>query len=532
FSRLLEKAHQFVASFDRPNIRYTIAESGKVGAREQLWRFIETEHPKDAGIVYCLSRKQTEETAAWLNKKGRNALAYHAGLPADVRAKTQSRFLAEDGMIVVATIAFGMGIDKPDVRFVAHLSLPKSIEAYYQETGRAGRDGGASNAWMVYGFQDLIQQRQWIDRSDGPEAFQRVQRQKLDALIGLCEAATCRRQILLAYFGETGSEPCGNCDNCLQTPETVDGTVLAQKALSAIFRTEERFGVTYLLNVLAGKSDARIVQNRHDQLSVFGIGADVDPQEWRGVFRQLLSRGYIEQDAEGHQTLQLTPSARPLLRGEETFMIRRGRPAGNGSRAARAQRRNKASADTVPAEHRALFDALRAVRTDLAREASVPPYVICHDRTLAELAEKQPTTRDGLADIIGLGKTKIQRYGDALIAAVTAFVGQGGQSSGGVAAGGIDDTRAALQAGQSVDAIAERRGVDVDAVYGDCAELIEKGALTVDQIADLEPADLDAIHAVFEQCGTLESGDVAKAHGALEKRVPAGLLKCVLAELV
>ena len=331
----LEAARRFVASFDRPNIRYTIAEMGSTSARERLWQFIDSEHPKDAGIVYCLSRKSVEETAAWLAGKGRMALAYHAGLEPHIRRAAQEKFLKDDGVIIVATIAFGMGIDKPDVRFVAHLNLPKSIEAYYQETGRAGRDGEPANAWLAYGLQDVIQLRQWIAQSEGAEAFKQVQRQKLDALIGLCEMPGCRRQALLAYFGEARPEPCGNCDNCLKPPATSDGTVLAQKALSAVYRTGQRYGVGYLVDVLQGKADEREIRNGHDRLAVFGIGKDTDAAAWRALFRQLVAAGYLTGDQEGYGTLVLTDKARPLLRGEERFLMRIAPRPEKGSRGKR-----------------------------------------------------------------------------------------------------------------------------------------------------------------------------------------------------
>ena len=319
----LETARRFIASFDRPNIRYTISTMGSMGARERLWRFIEAEHPEDAGIVYCLSRKSVDETAAWLSGKGRTALAYHAGLEAHVRRGVLEKFRKDNGVIVVATIAFGMGIDKPDVRFVAHLNLPKSIEAYYQETGRAGRDGLPANAWLAYGLQDLMQLRQWIAQSDGSDAYKQAQRQKLGALIGLCELPSCRRQSLLAYFGERQAEPCGNCDNCISPPETIDGTVLAQKALSAVYRTGQRFGATYLIDVLMGRSNDRVVRAGHDKLPVFGIGKDTDETAWKGVFRQLAAAGHLAGDDDGYGTLALTAAARPLLRGEERYSCAR-----------------------------------------------------------------------------------------------------------------------------------------------------------------------------------------------------------------
>ncbi len=415
----LENAGHFIASFDRPNIRYRITEASSKQAREQLWRFISTEHPTDAGIVYCLSRRSVEETAAWLTSQGRPALAYHAGLPADVRRVHQERFLAEDGLIVVATIAFGMGIDKPDVRFVAHLNLPKSLESYYQETGRAGRDGEPANAWLAYSVQDIAQQWQWIAQSEGSEAFQRTQRQKLDSLIALCEMATCRRQALLAYFDETDTPPCGNCDNCLAPPALVDGTVAAQKALSAVFRTGERFGVTYLSDVLLGKKDARITRNGHDRLSVFGIGSELDAGGWRGLFRQLIACGCLFMDDEGHGTLGLTDKARPILKGEQQFLIRR-LPQDVDSRV----RRKRAKGHEIAPANEALFLELKALRLRLSNEAHVPPFVICHDRTLAEIAEKRPATLDDLSLITGLGVAKIKRYGKALLEVVAGPAGK------------------------------------------------------------------------------------------------------------
>ena len=380
----LEDAHAFVASFDRPNIRYTISEMGSMSARERLWQFISSEHPADAGIVYCLSRKSVEETAAWLASKGRTAYMYHAGLEPHIRAAAQAKFQNEDGVIIVATIAFGMGIDKPDVRFVAHLNLPKSIEAYYQETGRAGRDGEAANAWMAYGIQDVVQQRQWIAQSEGSELFKKVQRQKLDALIGLCEMPGCRRQALLAYFGEPLTEPCGNCDNCLNPPATEDGTLAAQKALSAVYRTGQRFGATYVADVLMGKEDERIVRNGHDQLSVFGIGKDTGPVQWKGLFRQLIAAGHLAGDDEGHGTLTLTASARPILRGEAKFLIRVTRTL------AKKTKRDGKSLAKVASGNEALFQALKALRLKLAGAARLPPYVVAQDRTLVELAEARP----------------------------------------------------------------------------------------------------------------------------------------------
>ncbi|MTD95440.1 DNA helicase RecQ [Hyphomicrobium sp. xq] len=409
----LGEARRFIASFDRPNIRYTISDAGSMGARERLWRFIETEHAEDAGIVYCLSRKSVEETAAWLSDKGRTALAYHAGLETRVRSKVLDRFRQESGVIVVATIAFGMGIDKPDVRFVAHLNLPKSIEAYYQETGRAGRDGLAANAWLAYGLQDLIQLRQWIAQSEGSEAYKQVQRQKLAALIGLCELPSCRRQSLLAYFGERRAEPCGNCDNCLNPPQTTDGTVLAQKALSAVYRTGQRFGATYLIDVLLGRANERVARSGHDKLPVFGIGKDTDEATWKGVFRQLTAAGQLTGDDDGYGMLLLTDAARPILRGEEKFLVRIA-PKETKTKAKRASK----SAAIVNDADRPLFEDLRNLRRDLAAKAKLPPYIVCSDVTLAELAIFRPTDEAALHGITGLGNSKIGRYGAALLATI------------------------------------------------------------------------------------------------------------------
>ncbi|MGZ5823222.1 MAG: DNA helicase RecQ [Hyphomicrobium sp.] len=409
----LETARRFIASFDRPNIRYTISTMGSMGGRERLWRFIEAEHPEDAGIIYCLSRKSVDETAAWLSGKGRTALAYHAGLEAHVRRGVLEKFRKDNGVIVVATIAFGMGIDKPDVRFVAHLNLPKSIEAYYQETGRAGRDGLPANAWLAYGLQDLMQLRQWIAQSDGSDAYKQAQRQKLGALIGLCELPSCRRQSLLAYFGERQAEPCGNCDNCISPPETIDGTVLAQKALSAVYRTGQRFGATYLIDVLMGRSNDRVVRAGHDKLPVFGIGKDTDETAWKGVFRQLAAAGHLAGDDDGYGTLALTAAARPLLRGEERFLVR----VAMKETRSKSKRQSKSSTAVADAD-RPLFEALRALRLRLAAEAKLPPYIICTDVTLAELAAARPADAQALHGITGLGNSKIARYGTALLATI------------------------------------------------------------------------------------------------------------------
>jgi ATP-dependent DNA helicase RecQ len=404
----LDDATIFLNSFDRPNIRYTISE-GQNG-RDRLWEFIEREHPQDAGIVYCLSRKKVESTAEWLAAKGRIALPYHAGLPDEMRRDHQQRFLREEGVIVVATIAFGMGIDKPDVRFVAHLSLPKSLEAYYQETGRAGRDGQPANAWMAYGLQDVISLRQMLQGSEGSEQFKRIANGKLDAMLGLCEQIACRRQALLAYFDEQYENACGNCDTCLDPPQTWDGTEAAQKVLSCVYRSGQRFGVNYIIDILMGKDDERIQSNQHHQISTFGIGADKTAVEWRGIFRQLIAQGFLTADVESYGVLKLTEKARPLLRGEIQLALRHQR---KGKKTKKSKVVSALSADEST-----LFDALREHRLELARERSVPPYVIFHDSTLQEMAQQRPASNNDLRGISGVGDKKLSEYGESFLAVI------------------------------------------------------------------------------------------------------------------
>jgi ATP-dependent DNA helicase RecQ len=416
----LDNARVFISSFDRPNIRYRIAVAGDGGrAREQLLRFIRAEHAGDAGIVYCLSRKRVDEIAGWLKAQGLDALPYHAGLDAGVRTANQARFLSEEGVIIVATIAFGMGIDKPNVRFVAHLNLPKSVEAYYQETGRAGRDGLPADAWMIYGLQDVITLRQMLESSESDDAHKRVERHKLDAMLGLCELTTCRRQALLKYFGEVSPNPCGNCDTCLEPPQTWDATVPAQKALSCVHRTGQRFGVNYLIDVLLGKDDERIQRFGHDRASTFGIGKDLGQHEWRGIFRQLISRGLLAVDLEGHGGLHLTDTSRPVLRGEQRLMLRREIRL-EKTRKTRTTReaRTPFSSET----DQRLWQALRERRLELARAQGVPPYVVFHDATLAEMVERRPRTLDELAHISGVGERKLAAYGETFLAVIQVHV--------------------------------------------------------------------------------------------------------------
>ena len=420
----LADAPRFVASFDRPNIRYEIVD--KQNAQTQLKTLIRERHSGDAGIVYCLSRAKVEDTAEALNKAGIAALPYHAGLDASVRARNQDRFLNEDGIVIVATIAFGMGIDKPDVRFVAHLDLPKSIEAYYQETGRAGRDGKPSSAWMAYGLSDIVQQRRMIDKSTGAEAFKRVSIGKLDALVSLAETTHCRRSRLLSYFGETPqTTKCGNCDNCLSPPTVRDGKVMAQKLLSCAYRTGQRFGAMHLIDVLIGRLTERVKQFGHDRLSVFGIGRELNEKQWRGVMRQLVAMGHLHADSEAFGALKLTESARGVLKGETEVLLRE--ETASRDRPSRSKSRRGDLAD-APAGHREavnanLLGALRAWRSELARKRGVPAYVVLHDASIDGIAAARPTTPDALRDIPGIGDKKLERYGRDLIALVQSTPG-------------------------------------------------------------------------------------------------------------
>ena len=405
----LQDARVFVSSFDRPNIRYTIVD--KIDARAQLLAFIRAEHAGEAGIVYCLSRKRVDETAQWLQAHGIAALPYHAGMESHTRAEYQARFQREDGIVMVATIAFGMGIDKPDVRFVAHIDLPKSIEGYYQETGRAGRDGLAANAWMAYGLGDVVQQRRLIEMSEGSDVFKRISNAKLDALLGLCEAAQCRRVRLLAYFGEA-SQRCGNCDTCLSPPQTWDATDAARKALSAIYRAEQRFGVMHLIEVLRGKDSERVMRWDHHRLSVFGIGQDLSELEWRNVFRQLVAMGFARVDHTAYGALKLTELARPVLRGEQSVQMRALLERKRGKAARKTM--DPASAELAPAAAERLA-RLKSWRFEEARRQSVPAYVILHDATLQSIAQCRPRDLAELADISGIGKMKLERYGEVLV---------------------------------------------------------------------------------------------------------------------
>ncbi|MBX2809403.1 MAG: DNA helicase RecQ [Cellvibrionaceae bacterium] len=401
----------FICGFDRPNIQYRIHAKNK--PKQQLLQLLQTEHLGDAGVVYCLSRKRVEDVAQWLCDQGINALAYHGAMPAAVRQRHQDSFLREEGQVMVATIAFGMGIDKPNVRFVCHLDMPKSLEAYYQETGRAGRDGEPATAVLFYGMEDVVKISQMMANSQGGEQFKRHEQQRLNAMLGLCEMTSCRRQALLRYFGEHLAQPCGNCDNCLNPPQTWDATEAAQKALSCVYRTQQRFGAGHVIDVLRGANNDKVQQFGHQRLSTYGIGKAISANEWRSIFRQLVVRGFLEVDASGYGSLRLTAASRPLLRGEQAIELRKELK----TRKAPLRQQQVDIAD----EDLGLWQALRQCRKRLADEHNVPPYVIFHDRTLKDMILRRPTSADELLNINGIGDRKLAQFGEAFLDVIAEF---------------------------------------------------------------------------------------------------------------
>ncbi|MDO3383643.1 DNA helicase RecQ [Gilvimarinus algae] len=522
----LEQAAQFVSGFDRPNIQYRIEQ--KNNARQQLLRFLHNEHPQDAGIVYCLSRRKVEETANWLVTQGFTALAYHAGLPAATRQQHQERFLREEGVIIVATIAFGMGIDKPDVRFVAHLDLPKSIESYYQETGRAGRDGNPATAWMAYGVQDVIKLKQMLSQSQGSDEHKRVEHHKLDAMLGLCEITSCRRQALLSYFGEREHAPCNNCDTCLTPPVTYEGTVVAQKALSCCYRTGQRFGVNHLIDVLLGKATDKVTQFGHDKLSTFAIGQELDVNQWRSVFRQLVSRGLMQVDVAGFGGLMLTEKCRALLKGEDTIELRRDTKVSAERKSSRTS-----AGGSLTGPDKALWESLRQLRKRLADEQAIPPYMIFHDATLMEMVSHQPVSVEALSRISGVGASKLEHYGEAFAEAIDAHVQSLSEYQGSAenVRATEHETFALFKAGMSVEAIARQRDLTDTTVYTHLAGLIEQGQLDVAEVVELPEQELDAIIDVMLAHDD-EPFKLKPVFDALDGAYNYGVLRCVRAVLV
>jgi len=513
----LHDAQLFINSFDRPNINYIISEGQN--ARDRLWSFLEQEHPDDAGIVYCLSRKKVETTAAWLVRQGRKALPYHAGLSSEMRQEHQRCFLREEGIIIVATIAFGMGIDKPDVRFVAHLSLPKSIEAYYQETGRAGRDGAPANAWMSYGLQDVISLRQMAQSSDASEQFKRILHNKLEAMLALCEQRHCRRQSILAYFDETLKQPCGHCDTCINPPEKWDATEVARKALSCVHRTGQRFGVNYVIDVLLGKDNARIKQFEHDTISTYGIGKELSEQDWRSVFRQLIALGYINTDIEGHGAIKLIEKSRPLLRGEIELILRKPQQD------IAAAKKTKCSSSLRSVDE-VLFELLREHRLALAQEQGVPPYIIFHDSTLEEMATTRPENLEAMRYIAGVGEQKLDKFGQSFLAVIQSSPLPDMLKNN--LSDTINETLSLLDDGRGIDAIAERRGIKVSTVYSHLAEAIEAGLLDAREVLQLTSDQYKEIVVALEMADD-EEGRLKPVFDALDGNYDYGILRCVQA---
>ena len=516
----LDKASEYISSFDRPNICYRITEA-QSNARSALLRFIQNEHENDSGIIYCLSRKKVETIALWLTEKGFTALPYHAGLSNVIREKNQQRFLNEDAVIIVATIAFGMGIDKPDVRFVAHLNLPKSMEAYYQETGRAGRDGQPANAWMAYGLQDVITLKQMMATSTAEEQYKRIEHHKLETMLGFTEITSCRRQALLDYFGEKLNQPCGNCDNCLTPVETWDATVAAQKALSCVHRTGQRFGVNYLIDVITGKDNDRIKQFGHNNLSVFGIGKEYDAMQWRSIFRQLISRNLLTVDLEGHGSLRLTEQCRTVLRGEQTLLLRKE------SKRAKSSRKGRKSYNTDKISNKLLWEVLRDCRKKLAEENDVPPFVIFHDATLAEMMERQPSNKEQFLRLNGVGESKLEKYADAFLKVINTHIDTEKQD----ATDTVSESLLLFRSGLDINAVASQRNLKTSTVYSHLADCIEQGEIKLSEVIDLNEQEINIIH---EALLNLDDGNkkLKPVFDALDGMYDYNTLRCVQAAVL
>jgi ATP-dependent DNA helicase RecQ len=524
----LGEARIFVAGFDRPNIRYRVTE--KAGTRRQLFDFLnEKGRRSQAGIIYCGSRKKVEETSEWLNQSGLKTLPYHAGMDQATRRNNQQRFLREDSIIMVATIAFGMGIDKPDVRFVAHLDMPQSLESYYQETGRAGRDGEPAEAWMSYSLGDVMHLYQRIDQSEAGEIQKRVMHQKLEAMIGYSETVQCRRTVLLEYFGEK-MHSCGNCDTCLDPPETWDGTIAVQKLLSAALRTGQRFGTAYVMDVLLGKTTERIAQNGHDRLPTFGVGRDLPEKVWRGIMRQVVAGGLLRANAARYGALEVTDKARPVLRGEVRVPLRRPKQK---TRRARHDRQHEPSISQEPLNDN-MFTALRELRKDLAAEQNVPAYVIFHDSTLREIAQRQPRNLEALSDISGIGGRKLSRYGEAVLKAVQEHASATQPARTAATRPTFEEKMSTARTSiamfrqiRSVDQVAAARKLKASTVYTHLAEAIGEGILSLGDVIDLTDAEYAEIESAFETCAETAPGKLSPIFEKLGGKYTYDILKCI-----
>lgn len=519
----LQEAETFISSFDRPNIRYRI--EAKNNPRTQLLQFIHSEYPKASGIVYCMSRKKTEDTAQFLSQKDIVALPYHAGMPAAQRSANMNRFITEENVVMVATIAFGMGIDKPDVRFVAHLDMPKSIESYYQETGRAGRDGLPSTAWMVYGLQDAITFQQMLNDSQASQDVVQIERHKLTAILGLCEATDCRRQTLLRYFGEDLQTACGNCDTCSSPPLTWDATDAVRKALSAVYRTGQRFGTNYLITVLRGEADERVRRFGHDKLSVYGIGVEHDANTWRSIFRQIIARSFLTTDMNSKGGLRLTEAARPVLKGQVDVSFRvEEKPATRKKSSATKQR-------GMSSEHNDMWERLRERRRQLASEQGLPAYVIFHDATLMDMAEKRPATLSAMASISGVGAAKLEKYGQIFLDEINAKHGDVNEVES------TDAIRAQILKhavnGVSVDEISTHCGVDEDELHRHLATLIRQGELVLEQLnLELDSSDVDELQSEMLSAMDRDDFSTQAFFQSLDQAYPLSLLKLIHASIL
>ncbi len=515
----LTQAPLFLSSFDRPNIRYRIVQ--KQNARQQLIEFILSEHSGDAGIVYCLSRHKVDETAEWLRTKGVNALAYHAGMTSELRYQHQHRFLMEDGVVIVATIAFGMGIDKPNVRFVGHLDLPKSVEAYYQETGRAGRDGLPANAWMAYGLQDVITLRRMLADSNADEVHKRLELHKLDSMLALCEQVNCRRQALLSYFSDQLDQPCNNCDTCLEVVETWDGTIVAQQALSCIYRTGQRFGVGYLIDVLRGKVNDRIKSSAHDKQSTFGIGKELDEQQWSSVFRQLVARNLVSVNFDHYSVLQLTDACRPILRGEQQLMLRKdSNPVKDkGRKNSNNKLVNKTDINND------LWDALRVKRREIADAQDVPPYIIFNDATLMAMVEAKPTNRYQMALISGVGERKLKLYADQFLAVLSKHMVNIETPET------VKESVNLYKLGYSVEKIAKTRSIKEDTVYNHFSYAIEQGIVQLNEVIELPEREINQIEDAILSLPNAQRNALKPVYELFESQYSYGILRCVRSAL-
>ena len=520
----LVQAQSFISGFDRPNIRYRIVQ--KQNAKQQLLHFIRAEHEGDAGIVYCLSRKKVEATAKWLLEKGINALPYHARLDHQLKKNNQHRFLMEEGVVIVATIAFGMGIDKPNVRFVAHLDLPKSIEGYYQETGRAGRDGEPANAWMAYGLQDVITLRQMLAGSNADEAHKRVEFHKLESMLALCEMVSCRRQALLAYFGDELKQDCGNCDICLEPVETWDGTVAAQQALSCIYRTEQRFGVNYLIDVLLGKSNERIKSFGHDQQSTFAIGKALEEKQWRSVFRQLVAKGLVAVDFEAYGAFKLTEQCRPVLRGEQTVMLRKD-VAAEKLRSKKAVKKM-----AITGQNKQLWEALRAKRSEIALAQNVPSFVVFHDATLMSMMDEKPETLQQMGHISGVGEKKLELYGKTFLDVLNQFPAIELINTETVLSETAMETLELFKLENSVKNVAQQRNLKEETIYNHLSQALEDGDIELKDVVDLTEQEIQTIEDAISNLPEQQRNALKPVFEFFDENYSYSVLRCVRASFM